>query len=183
MRTRVGRYFLCSDLLAVIGVLVATGIAAFVFFLTIGGLSALASIPVGLLLYLLAAVVAYAVLRRPSKSENEQVAGFAEITSVRRRMRSGEDLTSSEQRVADDLADLCERRAASARQAGRVATVLIVAFLALLAYGYNLKDANAVLGAVATLVVVVAVVVSERSRTSSIRRDLLATGEAPPAGP
>ena len=182
MRTRVGRYFLCSDLLAIISVLAITGVAAFVFFLTVGGLSPLASIPIGLLLYLVAAIVAYAALRRPSKGETQRVVGFAEITAVRRRMRSGESLTPAEQQVADDVADLCVRRAAGSRQAGRVATVLIVAFLALLAYGYNLKDANTVLGAVATLGVVIAVVVSERSRTSSIRRDLLATGGAPSAG-
>jgi len=176
----VGRYFLCSDLLAVIGVLVVTGVAAYAFFLTVGGLGALASIPVGLVLYLVAAVVAYAALRRPSKGETERVAGFAEITSVRRRMRGGESLTPAEQQVADDLADICERRAAGGRAAGRVAIVLILASGAVFAYGYNLKDANALLGAVATLAVVVAVLVSERSRASSIRRDLLATGGAPP---
>ncbi|WP_295692392.1 hypothetical protein [Lapillicoccus sp.] len=180
MRTRVGRYFVCSDLLAVIGVLLVTGVTAFAFFLTVGGLSVLASIPVGLLLYLLAAVVAYAALRRPGKSEPERVAGFAEIMSVRRRMRSGETLTPAEQQVADDLADICARRAAGGRAAGRVVLVLLLVSGAVFAYGYNLKDANAVLGAVATLAVVVAVVVSERSRASSIRRDLLATGGAPP---
>lgn len=197
MRTRVGRYLLCADLLAVIGVLLVAGLVSFGFFVTVGGLDPVAAVPVGLLLYLVAAVVAYAVLRRPGRGEAEQggvgggevergeagpVSGFAEITRVRARMRSGQELTPAEQQVADDLADACTRRAASAGAAGRVATVLVLVFGALLVYGLNLKDANAVLGAVATLAVVVAVLVSERSLARRIRRDLLATGGAPGPG-
>lgn len=182
MRTLVGRSFLCSDLLSVIAVLLVTGVLSYAFFLTVAGLGPLASIPVGLLLYLVAAVIAYAVLRRPSRGEPGQAAGFAEVTRVRRRMRAGEDLSPEEQQIADDLADLCARRAAGSRQAGRVATVLVVVSVALLAYGSDLKDANAVLGAIATLAVVVTVLVCERTRTAGIRRDLLATGGAPPTG-
>lgn len=198
-----GRYFLCADLLAVIGVLLVTGLVSFGLLLTVGGLDPTAAVPVGLLLYLLAAVVAYAVLRRPGRGEAqltpdedgegdggevarreaERTSGFAEITRVRARMRSGQDLSSAEQQVADDLADACTRRAASAGAAGRVASVLVLVFGALLVYGLNLKDANAVLGAVATLAVVVAVLVSERSLARRIRRDLLATGGAPTPGP
>ena len=180
VRSLASRYFLCADLVVAVVGLVVIAVATPIIVLARSDGQLGDAVPAGVLLYLVAALVGLAILRRPSRTERREHGrsgtGFAEVRRVREMLRSGGDLDPAQQEVADDLARVCARRGSQMRRATVVVVVLVLLFGALLVQGLDSLDANRILGGATTVVVVLAVLVAERRRTAAVRADLLGPG-------